>query len=459
MSTEHEPTSREDPPVLRRLREHPSAPRWNHTASDRLDDDDRRAVARFREVLATSRRPFVADGPPDWLVAWLAERRESVPAFARRIPPHTSIERAWPRIPTMSREDVATAPESLVPDDADLRRMIVYRTAGTTGHAMLVPHDARAAAMYQPLLEVALAAWGVDPSFGPGDVAAFLVGAQAHTVTYPCVLSAWSGAGFAKLNLHPAEWPAESAPYRYFGDLAPRLLTGDPITFAEMMRREIAARPEAIVTTAVAMSDALRARLGDHYGCPVIDWYSLTETGPVGYMCRDGGYHVVAPDLYVEVIDEHDVPLAAGERGEIALSGGRNPFLPLLRYRTGDFGRLEHAPCRCGDPMPHLRDLEGRVPVLFVSAAGATLNPVDVSRVLRAFPIVQHELVQRADRSCELTLRPIGGPDSAPSAAIERALLELFGDVALHIEIDPTLGDRADGKKVARYRSEHLLDD
>ena len=87
------------------------------------------------------------------------------------------------------------------------------------------------------------------------------------------------------------------------------------------------------------------------------------------------------------------------------MTGGRNPFLPLLRYRTGDWGRLDDAPCACGDPMPRIVALEGRAPVLFRSAAGGSVNPVDVSGVLRAHPIVQHELVQQRT-----------SPSSSPSA-------------------------------------------
>ena len=240
-----------------------------------------------------------------------------MPSFRARLGDASLVDRAWASIATTSREDLATRPETFVPDDVPLDRMIVYRTAGTTGHALLVPHDARAAACYLPLLEVALARWGVEARLGGEDVA-MLVGAQARTVTYATSLAAGATAGFAKLNLSPGEWPAEDAPARFFADLAPALLTGDPISFAELVARGVAARPRALVTTAVAMSDAVRARLGEHFGAPVIDWYSLTETGPIGYGCPRGAraYHVVSSDLFVEALDPHGAPVGAGERGE-----------------------------------------------------------------------------------------------------------------------------------------------
>jgi phenylacetate-CoA ligase len=434
-----------------RIARHPFAPRWNYTASDRLDRDDVLAVDAFRDVLARDRAPFGPE-PPDATRAWVRARRSFVPSFRARLPEPSLVDRAWASIATTSREDLATRPESMVPDDAPLDRMIVYRTAGTTGHALLVPHDARAAACYLPLLEVALARWGIDARLG-GDDVAMLVGAQARTVTYATSLSAWSHAGFAKVNLAPGEWPGEDAPARFFAELAPALLTGDPISFAELVARGVRTSPRALVTTAVAMSDALRARLVEHFGAPVVDWYSLTETGPVGFACPRGGgaYHVVSSDVFVEAVDRQGVPVRAGERGELAVTGGRNPFLPLLRYRTGDWGRLDDTPCPCGDRMPRIVALEGRAPVLFRSAGGGRVNPVDVSGVLRAQPIVQHELVQQADLSLELAIRTVRG-QSVDIASLKRALAALFGDVSLAVREDASLGDRTG--KVAPYRSE-----
>jgi len=448
-------------PLLLRMREHPDAPCWNHVAGDRLERDDLAALDRFREALAARRPARSAGGPTDAILERIESLRTSVPAFRDRLPPPGELRSRWAGIPTMSREDVAVRPQTLVPVSADLGRLIVYRTAGTTGHALLVPHHPRAAASYQPLLEAALRRHGVEPSFGPGRVACLLLGAQRRTVTYPTVLAAWGGAGFAKLNLHPGEWPEPGSPRRYVAAMEPFFLTGDPISFAELMRLDVPVRPAALVSTAVAMSAGLKRRLARRFGCPVIDWYSLTETGPIGYACPRGeGFHVLPHDLFVEAIDAEGRPVPDGQRGEIAVTGGRNPYLPLLRYRTGDWGRLEAARCPCGDPAVRILDLEGRKPVLYRTAQGAIVNPVDLSRALRAFPLVQHAFTQRADLSCELVVRPIPGvPPPAPATLANAVRSLLGGDVSLEVRFDPALGDRTAGGKVEPYRSELLLED
>jgi len=148
-------------PMLARLSEHRDAPRWNHAAGDRLTKEDLRALDRFREELSALRHSWTAGPPSAPILQRIASLRERVPLFRERLKDTKDLEADWWRVPTMSREEIAVAAWELVPDDADLERMIVYRTAGTTGHALLVPHEPRAAASYQPLIEHALARHGV----------------------------------------------------------------------------------------------------------------------------------------------------------------------------------------------------------------------------------------------------------------------------------------------------------
>ncbi len=459
--------------LLRRMTEHPDAPRWNHAAGDRLDAADLAAVHTFADALAAGRGPRAHGVVPDRVLARLAGLRVAEPLDLSD----------WSRVPTTSREDLVLHPERWIPADADLARLIVYRTAGTTGHATLVPHHPRAAAAYQPLVAYALARHGAPFAPTPDAVACVNVGAQARTVTYPCTLAAWNGAGFAKINLSAAEWPREGAAARWLADMAPPLLTGDPLSFAELHRQEIPVRPVALLTTAVALAESVRRRLAARFGCPVIDWYSLTETGPIGYRCprtdagepgeaeagRTGragreraapadhpGFHVLPHDLHVEVLRADGTVADPGERGEITVSGGRNPFWPLVRYRTGDWGRLTYDPCPCGDPMPRILDLEGRAPVLFRAFDGRLVNPVDLARVLREHPLVQHELLQRPDRSLVLTVRALHGA-ALDEERLRAELAALLGPLPLALVHDPTLGDR--GGKVLPWKGLALLEE
>ena len=98
----------------------------------------------------------------------------------------------------------------------------------------------------------------------------------------------------------------------------------------------------------------------------------MNEAGPIGVFEEAGGGHVLLqPRMLVEVLDDQGEPVAPGARGELTLTGGFNFCLPLLRYRTGDFGSLADTPAG-----PAILGLEGRRPVRFLRcrARGSTIS-------------------------------------------------------------------------------------
>jgi phenylacetate-CoA ligase len=68
------------------------------------------------------------------------------------------------------------------------------------------------------------------------------------------------------------------------------------------------------------------------------------------------------------------------------VTGGRNAYFPLIRYRTGDWGRIDPSEaCECGDKMPRILDLEGRQPVLYHTIEGKWVNNRDITAALQRF--------------------------------------------------------------------------
>lgn len=425
--------------MLERLREHPEAPRWTYAVGDRLEAEDLPALGRFRQELAAPCEPCRPAVPPARLLGALAAAVATVPRYRATVPGGLDLERDWAQVPTTCRADLAAEPWSFVPDGEPLDRLVIYRTAGTTGHPIAVPHHPRAVACYLPLVEHALARHGVALDPDPEVVICALLSFQVRTYTYSTVLSAWAGAGFVKVNLRASDWPSPGSPARYLAALRPQLVTGEPVAFAELAATDVDLHPRALVSTSLALSERLRARLADRFSCPVLNWYSAVETGPVACSCPAGELHVLPHDLHVEVVRPSGSPALPGERGEVTVSGGRNPVLPLLRYRTGDFASMAYAPCRCGDPTPRLQGLAGREPVLFRADDGTPVGAVDISRALRELPILRHAFVQRRDRSCELRVEP--RPDAAPPDpdALARALRAILGGPPLTIAVEERL--------------------
>ena len=433
---------------LRAILDHPAAPVWNYEVGDRVRNEDLGEVTTLAALLR-QKRDLRQNRPSGHILTWIKAMRPVVQLFQAALPEGFCLERDWRYIPTMGREDVALRLEEIVPLDADLSRLIVYDTSGVTGHAILVPQHPRAMAQYHALLEYILEQYGIRFSFSADITACLNVGCQVSTVTFANTFSVWNQAGFAKVNLHERVWDREKAQL-FFDDTAPLFLTGDPLGFSQMEAWGIDARPAAMISTAVALTSELKAALQARYDCPVIDLYSTTETGPIAFTDPTGdGMRIFPPDLYVEVVDDQGKPLPEGEPGEICVTGGRNPFLPLLRYRTGDYGRIVWS----GRELPCLLDLQAREPVSFLADDCAVISMVDVARIIREWPLVQHEFVQHPDLSCELTIQPLTGYP-VDVECLKEKLGDLFGrSIQIMVKLDNRLGEDRPGGKVIPFSS------
>jgi phenylacetate-CoA ligase len=95
---------------------------------------------------------------------------------------------------------------------------------------------------------------------------------------------------------------------------------------------------------------ATRDRIETAFGAKAFDLPGLTEIAAWGFECqaRSGITHVHEDYCYPEVLDEHDRPVAPGERGELVFTSLYRKAMPLIRYRTRDVVQLADRPCPCG---------------------------------------------------------------------------------------------------------------
>ena len=441
--------------MLNKLREHPHAPQWNTQCGDRLTPEDVAFISRFSKNLREARMQGKIT-VPDLIVNQIQSLRSDIRIFQDNIG-NLDIQTEFDKIKPMTREDIVLRLADIVPSGISLDRLIVNDTSGTTGHPVRIPNHPRAIGCYDPMVLFMLERHGVIMKPDYETVACFLICSQENTITYSTVHSGLNGAGYAKINLKPSEWPGPGSAAEYINDLQPFFYAGDPLSFHELMKLNLIHKPKALLSTAMHLSSAMREIFSRHFSCPVIDMCSLNDTGPIAYSCpvHPDMYHILPTDIHAEIIDERGLTMNEGEFGEIAVTGGRNPFVPLLRYRTGDYGRIDFSSCGCGDPMPRLYDFQGRNPVYFRNSSGQTINPVDISKILRKYPIIQFQFRQNHELNCSLKIRAGAGAVKIFHNDIRQELKKLFGDIPdILIEEEPSLG--SDGK-IMSYISEFTI--
>ena len=99
------------------------------------------------------------------------------------------------------------------------------------------------------------------------------------------------------------------------------------------------------------VSVAARREIAEAFSCEPFDHYGTTE---MGFGCAlechaHQGLHIRENDLYLEVVDpQTGANVPRGQWGEIVFTSLSAEAMPLLRYRTGDWGCMLEGDCACG---------------------------------------------------------------------------------------------------------------
>ncbi len=426
--------------MLNRLREHQNAPHYNYACGDQLSIEGLDRVRNYGIELNNTRIPWYQGETPDWVLNFAERCLIDVPFYRR----NGGRVDGFVNLPTCSRKDLENEQWSFVPDSQTLDEMLVYYTSGTTGNSFYVLSHPEVSSMYLPALEFALSKVGVKIEGGADRVFAINICAQTSTLTYATVSTYFGGAGYAKINLNPNDWKADDDAAKFINDLQPEIFTGDPIAFIALTKFDLQIKPKALVSSAMTLMPALKQVLEKHFDCPVLDVYSMNESRFIAASCDTENFEITPHDLFVEILDERGNPCAAGVRGEITLTCNRNPFLPLLRYRTGDFAALKF-----DNNTPTLFGFEGRQPTTFINPEGKIINNIDVTFVLQAFPIGQFSLHQFEDKSLIFKMR---GSD-IDEKEIEVSLKKLFGENQ-QLMIEDLREDDTRNGKILQYSSD-----
>jgi phenylacetate-CoA ligase len=122
--------------------------------------------------------------------------------------------------------------------------------------------------------------------------------------------------------------------------------------------------------------------------------YASTEMSTAFTECAHqvGGHH--HPELIIlELLDEHNKPVADGEEGEVTVTTLGVEGMPLLRFKTGDLCRAHAAQCKCGRTTLRLSPVLGRKQQM-IKFKGTTLYPPALYDVLNNIKEVEDYVVE-----------------------------------------------------------------
>lgn len=235
----------------------------------------------------------------------------------------------------------------------------------------------------------------------------------------------------------------------------PRMLFGYPSALARIARyAEVTGQPmndlgiRVAFVTSERLYDEQRRQIARTFGCRVANGYGGRDAGFIAHECPDGGMHITAEDIVIEIVDNAGNVLAPGQTGEIVVTHLATRDFPFIRYRTGDVAVLDESSCKCGRGLPLLREIQGRTTDFVVARDGTVMHGLALIYVLRDMPGLRaFKIVQESLDLTRVLVVPEGELPPGAERHIQEAFRARLGDtVAVRVERVAEIPHEASGK-------------
>jgi phenylacetate-CoA ligase len=349
------------------------------------------------------------------------------------------------RLPIVTGEDVARAPERFLSRDHHHRDGITILSSGTSGKRKRIDYDA--AALFLTMAHghrrrVVLARF-VGRKYGYREMSAIRSGSVDVQVRAFYESHSWAPGRieFQRSILSPGDSFEENI--AQLNGFRPELLRGYGTYLGALFRAAwerglTVFRPKVVMYGGDLMPDADRRLIETEFGVPVLSGYQAVEALRMSFQCeRREGFHVDLDHVAFRVVNRRGETVGPGESGDIVISNLTNRATVLLNYKLGDVVTLGRSACPCGRTLPTLNRIEGRSDDLVVLPGGEFAHSLVIMERLQAVArVVQVQLIQEDLRRFRLLV--VGDPrvDRERSGReLDAALRGVLGeDLALELE-------------------------
>ncbi len=128
--------------------------------------------------------------------------------------------------------------------------------------------------------------------------------------------------------------------------------------------------PKIIVSSAETLNDEMREKIEIIFGTKLYDFYGSRETASLAGECKYGLMHIFEFNNYIEILDKYNNPVEKGKEGRIIVTNLHNYSMPFIRYELGDMAVLGPKKCKCGNILPTLQKIHGRIEEQFIRKDG-----------------------------------------------------------------------------------------
>ena len=140
--------------------------------------------------------------------------------------------------------------------------------------------------------------------------------------------------------------------------------------------------------------NSLSEKIKQNWDIELYSTYASTEMNTAFTECeaQQGGHH--HPELLIiEILDDENQPVSAGEAGELTITTLGIEGMPLLRFKTGDIVKAHSEKCSCGRNTKRLGPVIGRKKQM-IKYKGTTIYPPAMINVMNDFSEVETYVIE-----------------------------------------------------------------
>ncbi len=186
----------------------------------------------------------------------------------------------------------------------------------------------------------------------------------------------------------------------------PSMLSGYPSNLALLSNfKELTIKPDVVITGGELLTDEIRHKLKEKFGCYVQTHYSCTEAGEIACECSEKHLHINEDWVIVEPVDKNNNPVGFGVRSDkVLITNLSNYIQPFIRYELTDRIIVHNEKCNCGKNSCWL-EIEGRTDDILEFENGILIAPMSFYKILEEIPeIKRFQLIQKSSNKLELRL-------------------------------------------------------
>ncbi len=348
-----------------------------------------------------------------------------------------SLDR-WEEIPVLTRGEAQQNERALISDKVPAEMLPVTddRTSGSTGTPLRIKRTFLQSMTSQILLERAVG-WNKCGPIRRLAIVDVVENDHDQTSREP------GGPVIVPAQLDPSaqlDMVAEHQPSHVL--VFPNLLEA----WIESGRLERLKSVRALFTTGEILRGEIQQLVKTELGMQVVNFYSTTETGPIGIGGPDGRMRVSEETIWLEGTEA----LAHSPRPTPVIA---TPFygyaMPLIRYATGDYIRFSGHRRRDSVGLRRLETVLGRERNLFRRRDGTRIWPAVHGDVIGdIIPLRGWQLVQESYDDIKLKIVTSTSPSEDQFARIRAELSRMVPGFSVSLQlVDAIADDRAHGKR------------